>query len=67
MMGKKKPGPKPNPEGPRKSLIAVKCRAEYKAWVVRLAKQRRITPSQLVDIALTRMAEQDGDVPPPER
>jgi hypothetical protein len=67
IMTRKKPGPKPNPEGPREDLIAIKCRSEYKTWVKSMAKKRRVTPSQLVDIALARMAEQDGDEPPPER
>lgn len=63
----KKTGPKPNPEGARTALIAVKCRPIYKAWIVQLAKKRRVTPSQLVDIALAKLAELDGEEPPPER
>ena len=49
-MAKKKTGPKPKPES-RDSLIAMKCRASYKEWVVRIATAERSTPSDLLDRA----------------
>lgn len=67
MAKKKKPGPKPSAEGPRAALIAVKCHVAYKDWIVRYARSRRITPSQLIDIALSAMAKTDGFEQPPDR
>jgi hypothetical protein len=63
----KKTGPKPSSEGPRTDLIAFKCRAAYKAWVVKLAKKHRTTPSDLIDRALVRFAAEDGFEEAPER
>lgn len=62
-----KPGPKPTPDGPREALIAMKCRPEYKDWVQRFADQNRVTPSQLLDIALVRLAAEQGFEAPPKR
>jgi hypothetical protein len=62
-----KPGPKPNDDEPRKELVALKCRASWKAWVIRFSKHRRSTPSGLIDFALMRLAQEDGFEPPPER
>jgi hypothetical protein len=64
---KKKPGPKPSKEGPRESLIALKCRDEYKVWVSDFSRKLRTTPSQLIDQALVAFAESKGFKPPPER
>jgi hypothetical protein len=66
-VAKKKTGPKPTPEGPRESLIALKCRRPYKEWVIALARKHRTTPSQIIDRALVAFAEADGFDPPPER
>jgi hypothetical protein len=63
----KKTGPKPKPEGPREALIALKCRQEFKDWVSEFARKLRTTPSQLVDRALTKLAEVEGFKEPPER
>lgn len=62
-----KPGPKPGQQGTRDTLIAVKCRKEFKDWVIRFAESRRVAPSQLIDIALAQMAEADKFEPPPKR
>ncbi|WP_422928618.1 hypothetical protein [Singulisphaera sp. PoT] len=63
----KKTGPKPTPEGPREALIALKCRQAYKDWVVQYARDKRTTPSQLIDQALVFMAQSEGREAPPER
>lgn len=62
-----KPGPKPSPQGPRGSLIAIKCRDEWKAWVAELADSERTTPSQLIDVALKAYGEAKGFRAPPKR
>lgn len=72
VMAKAKPkasktGPKPNPEGAREDLIAIKCRAPYKAWVVKLGKSHRMTVTQIIDLALVQLAQQEGFEAPPER
>lgn len=63
----KKTGPKPKPDGPRDTLIAIKCRKAYKQWLEALARKHRTTPSQVIDMALVKFAEFDGFDPPPER
>jgi len=47
VMAKKriKPGPKPSEEGPRESLVALKCRQPWKEWLERLsAADERAVP-----------------------
>lgn len=66
-VAKKKPGPKPSAEGLRDQLIAMKCRPAYKQWVEEFARERRTTPSQLIDVALLMLSKADGFAPPPER
>lgn len=61
-----KRGRKPSPEG-RRVTFTFKCRPEFKDWVGRYAKTKRIPPSFLIDQALTRIAELDGFEAPPER
>jgi hypothetical protein len=51
----------------RDSLIAIRCRSTYKAWVESFARSERITPTSLVDIALVELAKTKGFEPPPER
>lgn len=62
-----KRGAKPNPEGRRDALIAVKCWAEYKAWVAEFAKSQRMTPSALIDTALVELARARAFREAPER
>lgn len=62
-----KTGPKPSAEGPRKSMVALKCRDGWKEWLIRYAKSQRVTPSQIIDIAVAKMAAEDGFETPPER
>jgi hypothetical protein len=68
VMAKKKTGPAARaPEDQRDSLIAIRCRAEYKEWVSRFAKKLRVNPTNLIDMALAQMAERAGFGEPPER
>ena len=67
LMAKKKPGPKPKATGTRSSLLAVKCRPEWKAWVETFAKDERVTPSHLVDRALAALAREAKREMPPDR
>lgn len=62
-----KRGAKPNPEGPRDALIAVKCRSDYKDWFSRFAAKERETPSSLFDKAVVAYAKLKGFEAPPER
>lgn len=54
-------------EEPREELIAVRCTASYKRWVVAFAKKLRTNPTLLVDQALFQLAKQHGFEEPPER
>jgi hypothetical protein len=54
-------------KGARDALIALKCRQEYKDWVNDLAREYRITPTQIIDRALVAFAKAEGRKPPPER
>jgi hypothetical protein len=67
MAKKKKTGPKPKPEGTREELIALKCRSDFKDWVSEFARKLRTNPSQLIDRALTKLAQTEGFREPPER
>lgn len=62
-----KPGPKPSPQGRRDSLIAIKCWRAYKVWLNKFAKAKRLPPSVLFDLAMSKLAEAEGFEPPPER
>ena len=67
-MAKKKPGPKPQEEGPRSTVLNIKGRVAWKDWLERLAKHNRETTSAAVDHALAVYAKQTGFAePPPER
>ena len=63
----KKRGPAPKPDERRESSMAFRCKADYKDWVIRLARKHRMTPSQLIDAALVRFAEAADFEAPPER
>ena len=52
---------------PLRITFSFKCRTEYRGWISRYARFKRLPPSILIDQALTRMAEGDGFEPPPER
>lgn len=63
----RKTGPKPSAEGPRASLIAMKCRQPYKEWVNKFAENERINPASLIDLALMEYAKLKGFKAPPKR
>lgn len=63
----RKTGPKPSAEGPRESLIAVKCRQPYKAWLNAFAESERINPASLIDLALVEYAKVKKYKTPPVR
>lgn len=63
----KKPGPKPNPEGFRDQLIALKCSRSYKQWAERGADYLRTDVSKLVDAALVHYLESLGFPEKPPR
>ncbi len=67
VMAKKKPGPKPKPQGTRSSLLAVKCRPEWKEYVEEFSREERVTPSHLVDRAIAALAREMKRKAPPER
>lgn len=64
---KKRPGPAPNPEGRRSSLVTMKCHDSWKAWLVKFSKASRTTPSSMIDLALAELAKARGFEEPPER
>ena len=64
---RKKPGPKPRPEGQRKAAVAFKCFDEYKAWIDRIAEEDRTTPGHIIDMALTMWARTNKRPTPPRR
>jgi len=51
----------------QKPLISIRCRAGFRAWVLSVAAERRITPSQLIEFALMRFAESEKIPLPPLR
>lgn len=63
----KKTGPKPNPEGFRDMLIALKCSKAYKQWAERGADYLRTDVSKLVDAALVAYLEAEGFSEKPPR
>lgn len=60
-------GPKPNPAGRRDALVTFKCYRAYKDWLADYADSKRVTPAQLIDLSLLRMAESEGHPQPPKR
>jgi len=63
----KKRGPKPKTEGKREFLISFKCTETYKDWLTEYAESKRVTATQIIDMALAAMAEQEGFKSPPKR
>jgi hypothetical protein len=63
----KKRGPKPNPEGSRDMLIALKCSEAYKSWAERGADYLRTDVSKLVDAALVHYLDSVGFPEKPPR
>jgi hypothetical protein len=63
-----KPGPKPAPPGEqRDELVAVRCRAEWKAWLQAFAESERSIPTTLIDQGLADLAVKRGFRKPPKR
>jgi hypothetical protein len=44
-------------EGLRDSLIAFRCRAEYKEWALALAEELRLNPTDALDASLVELAK----------
>lgn len=64
---KKRPGPVPNPEGRRNSLVTMKCHDEWKAWLTSFAKSSHRTPSSMIEFGMKELAKSLGYQEPPER
>lgn len=62
LMGRPKKG------GPKSVGIAIRGSQEWRDWVMRLAKSRRLKATDLIDQALIEYAKNHGfDEPAPER
>jgi hypothetical protein len=48
-------------------LITIRCRPEYKKWLLAFAKSERDIPSRLIDLGLIELAKIRGYSSPPER
>jgi hypothetical protein len=52
---------------PRKVLLAIKGRQQWKVWLEGMAAKERVTVAALIDRALAHYAEEIDYAPPPER
>jgi hypothetical protein len=63
----RKRGPKPKPEGPRKT-VSFKASAEFGEWLDEFTAEERMALSSLIERALVHYAKHVGFEPePPER
>jgi hypothetical protein len=64
----KKGGRKPKPESSKmKEYVAIKCRTEFKNWLIRFAASQEMEQSNLIEKALAAFAAARGFEAPPER
>ncbi len=63
-MARKRP---PKGSGQRDALVAMRCKADFKAWLERFAESERTTPSQLIELGLVQMAKLKSFEEPPRR
>jgi hypothetical protein len=61
------PGRKPDPAGARTTLVTIRCRPDWLAWLARFAESRGMDMSELTDEALFRLAREYGFEMPPKR
>ncbi len=67
-MPKKKAAPKPDPEPPRPTALAIKGSAEWRAWVQEAAEFCRTDTSKLVDASIVEYVKKRGFTKePPKR
>jgi hypothetical protein len=62
----KKRGAKPR-GNPPKVLVTMKVNQTFKDWLVSVARQKRLTPSQVIEFGLIALAKAEGLPEPPER
>lgn len=67
VMAKKKSAKPSESESQREAIIALRCTADYKAWVEAFAESERTIPTLLLDRALFDMAKAKGFRTPPKR
>ncbi len=63
----KKRGRKAQPGKVRTDSFTVRCRPEFKAWLMEFAEDEQDTPSRIVNMGLICLAKQKGRKPPPAR
>lgn len=71
-MAKRKAAPKrmgrpPSPEGPRRHVLNLRGRDEFKEWLAGFAHDQRADMADLVFEGLKMLAESRGYQPPPAR
>lgn len=67
-MAKKKAAPQPLADEPvRKNVISIRGTEDWRGWLTRYAKKRRVPVTALIDMVLAEAAEREGFEPPPDR
>jgi hypothetical protein len=51
----------------RESILAIRCRPDFKGWAADFAKAERVTLTILVELGLVELAKRRGFRLPPER
>ena len=64
---KGRPGRKPDPERLRTTMVAIRCRPEWRDWLKGFAASRGLDMSELTAEVLHRFARDVGHEMPPER
>lgn len=63
--------PEPEPQPPatehRETILAIRCRPEFKEWVAGFARAERVTLTILVELGLVELAKKRGHSLPPDR
>jgi hypothetical protein len=67
MAKKKAKAPKRAPDRPKKNLVVIRGYEEWRDWLNRYAKSRRLEAIALIDMLLAESAQRHGFEPPPER
>ena len=61
------PGRPPSEEGPRRQILTLRGRAEFKQWLAEFAEEQRTDVASLLDDALEAWAAKKGFRRPPIR
>ena len=65
--GRGKTATKPTPKATQPNAITIRGSADWKTWLEDFASRMRTRPTAIIDLALAKLAHQEGFREPPPR